>query len=194
MVALTIVTKPKETPVSLDEAKQHLREDDPTGSNDAIIRSLIEAATKQAEHYTRRALITQTWDMWIDKFSDPLEVPKPPLQSISFIKYLDSTGTLTTHSNSPQIYKVDTDGIKGNLYLTYSQVWPATYDEPKAVNIRFIAGYGTAEDVPEGIKQAIKMMVSHWYEFREPVIVGGTPMKMPMAVEALLDPYRVLTL
>ena len=115
----------------------------------------------------------------------------PPLQSVTAAAFthVDTAGNTTQVSTS--VYTVDTDSEPGRVYEAYSQTWPSTQEQPNAVRCRFVAGYGAASAVPAPIKQAIKILISQWYEFREPVIVGGTPSVVPMTVEALLRPYQV---
>jgi uncharacterized phiE125 gp8 family phage protein len=192
MGTFTIVTQPTEFPVTLDEAKDHLRITDT--DNDARIRSLITTATNYVELYIGRVFITQTWDMWLDEFQSVIPIIKPPLQSVTSISYVDTSGDTQTISSSPiTTYDVDTDSIPGRVFLAYNESWPNTRAIKKAVKIRFIAGYGTAEDVPEPIKQAILLMISHWYEIREPIIFG-IPQIVPYSVESLMSQYRLWTL
>ena len=72
-------------------------------------------------------------------------------------------------------------------YITpaYGVDWPTVRNIPQAIRVRFVAGY---DSVPEPLKQAIAMLVTHWYENREPV--GKAMDNIPMTVEALISPYR----
>jgi uncharacterized phiE125 gp8 family phage protein len=59
------------------------------------------------------------------------------------------------------------------------------------VTVTYVAGYGPAgDDVPAAIRHAMLLLIGHWYEHRESVVVGGNPVQVPLAVQALLRPYR----
>lgn len=196
---LVLVSGPAIEPVSLAEAKLHLRVDDDQTAEDALILGLIRAAREQTEAQTRRALVTQTWDARYTAFPDDngrLELPRAPLQSVASVAYLDSTGATTTLD--PGDYMVDTASEPGAVVLAYGGAWPTPTLYPLApVRVRFTAGYGEgAGDVPESIRAAMLLLVGHLYEHREAVVtassasVGSLP--LVQGVDALLWPYRVL--
>jgi uncharacterized phiE125 gp8 family phage protein len=186
---LTLVTAPAIEPITLQEAKDHMRVDH--AYDDALIEPLITAAREMVESITRRALITQTWDYYLDTFPNVLRLPMSPLQSISSITYTDVDGASQTLSSA--VYVVDSDHEPGRVYEGYSQSWPSTQSIRKAVKVRYVAGYGDAAvDVPMPIRQAMLLIIGHLYENREPYITGTTISKSPMAAESLLGPYRVV--
>lgn len=200
------VNPPADEPVSLDEMKSHLvlKFDD----DDTLIRSYIVAARQKCEVMTRRALITQTFDLRIDRFPSPwpdlrhhghyghspehfllpgrpaMWIPRPKLQSIASIAYIDMDGV--TRTLDPAAYRV-IEGTPGELEAAYGSYWPPTRPIAAAVTIRFVAGYGDVIDVPESLKLGIKMLVAHYYMNREAVLVepGLTPAEVPMGVAAL---------
>jgi uncharacterized phiE125 gp8 family phage protein len=188
---LTIYSQPAIEPVSLETAKDHLRVTH--NDEDDYISLLITAARKHVEDFTGRALITQTWDQWFDRFpygGDAESVVKSPIQSVTSVTYVDINGATQTLSTS--VYVVDTDSNPALFYLAYNQTWPTFREQRKAIKIRFVAGYGDTEaSVPAPITQAVMHLVAHMYENREPVSVGNTVTQIPFSVEALLTPYRV---
>lgn len=182
-------TAPSSQPVTLAEAKAHLRVD--IADDDTLITNLIKAATIYAESVTRRQFIDASFTLYLPEFPGVIEVPRPPIDSVTTLKYYNSAGTLTTLTAVTD-YVVDTTGIIATVRPAYSKDWPATRDVWDAVQLIFKAGYGAATtDVPEPIRQAILLMVGHWYAHREPVVVGTTAGEVPLAVGALLSPYRV---
>lgn len=184
----TVVTAPTTYPISLSEAKAHLRVTE--SDDDIYITALIKAATAEAETFTQRALMTQTWDVFSDYFCSMMEMPKGPLQSVTSVKYIDTDGTQQTEAAS--VYTVDTDSDPGIVRLAYNQSWSSVRDQANAVTIRIVAGYGNAAAVPMPIKQAMLIHVAHLYESREPAIIGATVAMMPMSYESLLSSYRVM--
>lgn len=187
---LVLVTKPGKEPVSLEMAKEHLRVDD--NDSDGYIGTLIFVARQYAEHYLRRALITQTFDYYLDGFSNAMEIPRGKLQSVTHVKYIDTNGDTQTLASS--VYSVNTYADPGIVELGYSQSWPSVRDVSNTVNIRFVCGYGTdQEDVPEAIRQAILIHISTLYENRESTSQFQI-FPVYMSYEALMYPYRIFNL
>lgn len=141
-MALKLITPPPFEPVSLAEAKLHLKQDDT--ADDALITALITGAREYCEGFQNRAYIEQTWDLWLDEFpyEDFIKVPKPPLQSVASVKYYDTANTEATFGTDD--YFVDDKSNPGRVSLGYSEDWPTTTLRPaNAVVVRFTAGYPT---------------------------------------------------
>ncbi len=187
-MSIEISTAPATEPVTLTEAKAHLYVD--TSNDDTMITSLIVAARVYAENYTRRAFITQTIKARYDHFQSFFEMEKPPLISVSSITYIDTTGSTQTHSSSD--YDVDIYSTPARITEGYGTTWPSTRSSvPNTVTIEYVAGYGDASDVPNTIKQAMLMMIAHWFENRETTITGTTAAVVPFGVDSLLMPYVI---
>lgn len=188
-MAISIVTAAAADPVSLTEAKAHLRV---AGSDeDTHITNLITAATQFCQQVTRMQFVTATLRLSMDSFADDaylchgaIEVPRPPLQSVVSIGYTDTDGASQTWSSSE--YSVDTYSRPGRITEAYGYIFPSTQEIPHAVNVTFVAGYGNAAAVPQSIKQAILLVIGHWYENRENVVVGGSVADLPMSARHLL--------
>lgn len=183
----TLVTAPTKQVVTLSDVQAHLRIDDDS-AEDVLLMSYIAATTKYIENYLSRALITQTWDYFLDEFSNEIELPAPPLQSVTSVSYIDTDGNTQVLSGS--VYDVDTSVEPGVVRLAYGQSWPAIRSTPNAVIIRFIAGYGDTETSIEApIKQAALLLIGHFYENRESTAIL-TIKEVPMAFKSLLGPYE----
>ena len=299
-MALVIQTEPAEEPLGIEEVKTHLRVD--MDDDDDLIQSLITSSRQYAESYLKRALITQTWkyylDEWPDEGRDYIELPMPPLSSVSSMKYTDynsvqttlgtavvqATGTITVtgtpladehltvgirtfhfkalRSTTGEItinadnttqaanivtaltadlatitsanllgvvtvtavavgsagnsivlttdatgvvvsgsgtlangadsdYTVDKNKEPGRIVLAYGETWPsATLTVTSPIEIIYVCGYGTPEDVPRAIRSAMLIYIGNLYENRESIIVGQTFSHLK-TVEALLEPYRI---
>ncbi|KKM71081.1 hypothetical protein LCGC14_1434200 [marine sediment metagenome] len=169
-MALKLVTGPVVEPVSLGNMKEHLRIVDFIIDDD-YISLLIKAARESAETFQSRSFITQTWDLFLDEFPerDPIiRVPKPPLQSVTTVKYTDASGVVQ-ELVAVTDYQVDTKSEPGRISPAFGMVWPVTRAVLNAVEIRFLSGGIAAADVLEKIKMAIKQIVAHWYEHREEI-------------------------
>lgn len=192
-MALVLITAPTVEPVSLVEAKAHLRID--IDDDDVLISGLITAARSHLEGIARPklAMINQTWDYIADTWpsGDTVELRPYPLQSVTSIKYTTSAGVETTFSSAS--YQVDTYSQPGRLRLKSTASWPGTaLREMNGLAIRFVAGYGAAGSaVPVQLRQAILLLVGHWYENREPVLTTGMmAAPLPMTVDALFRNWR----
>lgn len=190
-MALALVTAPSGEPITLAEVKAHLRVD--VADDDTLITAMITAARLNLEGrdgWLNRALITQDWDVVLDAFpGGVIEVPLPPLQSITSITYLDTAGVAQTWAASK--YTVDTKSVPGRIEPAYGETYPSTREALNAVTIRFRAGYGAAAAVPEPIKLGLKCLIAHFYENREPVNIGNITTELPMHVDRILAPYKV---
>ena len=190
-MALKLITAATTYPVTLAEAKLHCKVD--AADDDALITAMITAATEMAEQQLGRALMTQTWELTLDSFPAAFELTRVPVQSVTSVKYYDTTGTLQTLSNL--LYSVDTADGDGYAYVTpaYNTDWPESREQINAVVVRFVSGYASAAEVPESIKSWVKLMISAMYENREAesqsMRAAGT-LKMQF-VDRLLDRYRV---
>lgn len=181
-MSLVITTAPAEEPVTLTEAKAHLRQD--ASDDDTLITSLITAARMYVEEYTGRALVTQEWALGLDAFPDAFDVPMPNLQSVESVKYLDSDGTLQTLDSAK--YRVDTATAPGRITTAYGESWPTARAVTGAVTVAFTAGYGLAVAVPAVVKAAIKLHIQKHYD--QDV---GQGEYLDEATEALLAPFRI---
>jgi uncharacterized phiE125 gp8 family phage protein len=177
-------------PVSLAEAKLHMRVE--VDEDDALIAGLITAAREHLESTARPqlAMLTQTWRYVADEWptGDTLALRPWPLQSVSSIKYTDEDGTEATLASTE--YVVDIYSEPGRVRLKSTASWPSvTLAALNGLVVEFVAGYGeTPGDLPQRLRQAVLLLVSHWYENREQNIVGVSVSQLPWGVEACLTP------
>lgn len=188
---LTRTVEPAEEPVSLAEAKKHLRVD--TSDDDTLVEGRIQTAREFVEGFTSRALITQTWKRELDDWpcADEIALPRPPLVSVASVMYVDSAGVSSTFAATN--YDVDKVSEPGRIVLGYGKSWPtATLRPMSPIAVTYVAGYGAAAAVPQWVKQAMLLLVGHWYENREATITGAGVLSnaVPFAVESLLLMHR----
>jgi len=184
-----LVTPPATTPISLNEAKAHCRIDHSDDNN--TFDALILVATSYADGWTGilgRCLVTQTWRQDFDRFNRCLRLPLYPVSAITSVKYDDTSDIEQTVAGSN--YDLLDDDLGAFLRFKDTFSFPSIHDDRPAVRVTYSAGYANAAAVPEAIKHGLLLLISHWYENREPIVVGQQAQQVPLAVDALLAPYR----
>lgn len=182
-------TGPAVALLSTAEAKAHCRVEH--SDDDTMIDALVHAATDHLDGWSGimgRCLVNQTWQQDFGLWGCELRLPFPDVSSVT-ITYEDENGDTQTLSSGH--YELLQDA-QGNL-VRYLEDFtsPSLYDNTSVpVHVSLVAGYGAvASDVPQAIRQAALLLVGHWYENREAVATKAMP-PVPMAVDALLRPYR----
>jgi len=187
----TLVTEPTIEIMTLDELKRRIRVEH--DDDDSTLTAYLAAARKLAEDNTRLGFINATWTNKMDAFPQcgVIEPSRAPLVSVTSITYIDTNGDTQTWSADD--YDVDTDSKPGRITPAYGESWPTTRITLNAVTVTFVAGYGaTRPDVPDGLRQAVAMLVGHWNENREAFADISSGFKeVPMAVESLLAQHAL---
>jgi len=188
---LVLKTGPATTAISLAEAKAFLRVDSDYDDDDSYITSLIGVATNVVEQFTRRRLITQTYNIYYDEFPPFMDLQVGNVASVTHVKYYDTDNTLQTLDTSE--YDVDIRVKPGRIYQAEDGNFPNTYERANSVEVEFVVG-SAASDVEDAIKQAMYIVIGRYYENRQDVVMGTQVNELPLMVEHLLTPYRLLEL
>jgi len=196
-MAIELITEPGLEPVSYEQALIQLRinifDESLDVSSVEELERFITVVREDAENFTNRKFITQTWRYYLDRWpkADYIELPFNPLQSISSVKYTDLDGTETALVENTD-FIVDKIGLKSKIVLPYSISWPtATLAIVNPIKIEAIYGYGdNPEDIPKRIIQAILIQVVDLYENRQG-IVRGQPIQRLNTYERLLSPFQI---
>ena len=188
-MALVQTSGPPAEPVTVSEAKAHLRIDG--ADEDTLIASLILTSRLHVETALGLALLTQGWRLTLDRWpcEKDLELPLRPLQTIDSVRVLPAEGAAAVIA--PTNYIADVVSVPPRLVRT-GVIWPQPGKAANGIEIDFTAGYGaTPASVPAPIRQALLLLVAHWYERRDPIEVGSPETVVPQAVSELLDLYRM---
>lgn len=184
MAAYKTTVEPAEEPVTVAELKLHARID--SDAEDSILAIYIAAARQECEQRIGRPIVTQTIVRTSDDWPEDgdIELLRAPVQSISSVQYIDDDGTTQTVSTS--VYTLDAADEDGPAWvlLQDDQEWPDVGDYGNAVIVTFVAGYGSADDVPAALKAWILLAAAWMNEHRSAELprdfAGG-----------LLDRYRL---
>lgn len=181
-----ITSEPSIEPVTLAEMKVQLRIDG--ADDDDFLNDAITEARQEIEDLTNLALITQSWQLTIDRWptgreqwwdgvrdghinilagpNASLDLPRFPLQSITTVTTYDEA----SNANAIVVadtFDVDTQQLPGRLTLKSGASWPTALRANNAIEIVYVAGYGdAATDVPAPLKRAIKNVVGYLYSHR----------------------------
>ena len=188
-----ITTEPATEPITLVEAKAHLRVD--FSDEDDYIDTLIVSARRYCEAYCNRVFITQTWRQNLSEWVNPIQLKVNPVISVTSLKYYDTNEAQQTITDNANNYQKDLNSDVAKIYEGLVNTFPAIGSTINPIEIITVCGYGAAADVPDDIKHAIKFMVSYFYENREGVNVplnnAASDIKPPTAVKSLLTRYRI---
>lgn len=171
----------------------------------AMIIGYMIAARQTVERTCGNALLNQTWELLVD-YGWPCEWDRycrirrtfidlqiGPVRSIESITYIDADGaTQTLAVDQYRGARLNIENRSGLVFPYYGVSWPVVQPRPECITVRFIAGFGTNPgDVPEPIRQAIRLLAAHYYENREPVNIGNVVSELPLSVRSLLSDFVV---
>jgi uncharacterized phiE125 gp8 family phage protein len=186
-----LLTAPAVEPVSLDEARAFLRVE--THDDDEVIAALIASSRIHVETETRRALITQSWRIVLDAWPADarIGVLPAPLQALSAARIYD----FDNHAQEIDVAALVVDRGASALIVA-PWALPAPGRIAAGIELDVTAGYGDdTTDVPEALRQAMRLLLGHWYDNRGVVAPGPSQVAaMPETVAALIAPYRMLSL
>jgi len=181
---LTRTVAPTDLPVTVDEVKAALNVD--FTDDDALIEAFIGAAVDAVEKMTGLQLMTQTWQMAFEDPATIVDLPRLPVQSVSSIIFYDSDNVSASASVSD--YYLFGDDRSAWMEPKANAVWPAHYARADAITIVWVAGYESASEVPDALRQAVKMLTCHFYENRS--AVGKAMAEVPLGVQSMIGLYR----
>lgn len=188
--------------VTLQDCKRHLNVY--STDDDRLIETHIKAATNMLETRYNRCFVKQTRILKFDDFADRkymhedkygrrrIYPARSPLASVTSIQRLTSTGGTSTIPSSD--YVVSTGDKPGFIAEAYNASWPDVYSQPNSVTITYVAGHSSGSTgIPEHVKQAIRMIVAHWYRQREGVVIGSISKEIEFGIDALMEGEAVVT-
>ena len=186
------ITAPTSEPISLEEARLHLRLDTsgspPSHPDDSLVSNLITAVRQNAEDYAGIKIASGTFEMRADSFKDfEISLQTWPVTSVTSVSYVDLSNSTQTLASTE--YTLDTYARPVRLKATTT--FPAT----KEVTIRFVAGCTDGQSpnpypMPKSIKAALLLMLGHLYDNRE-AVSDIQSYERPLGATYLLNPYRI---
>jgi len=186
---------PTVEPITLAEVKEYARVT--ASDDDDTITRLVAVARDYVERIAGRSLLDQTWALSLDAFpagAGAIELAMPPVSAITSVTYTDTDGAGQTVSGSD--YELDSTAWVPSIRPVYGGSWPGARLEPGSVVVTYVAGYGSASsDIPEHLRQAVFLIVNHWFEERQVLTNAGAislSRDVGLSVSSLLNIDRVL--
>lgn len=187
-----LVTPPAAMPLAMAEVKDNLRIAHDNPDDDNLLTNLIAAVTSYLDGpygILRNCLLTQVWAARARSFAD-IRMGLGNVQAIDLVRYWPAGGGAEV-TLAQTDYRIEYDAHGAFLVLAPG-VRPELAFRADAVTAHFRAGYGdNARAVPEAIRQAMQLLVGHYYKHSEAVISGARPAELPMGARALLAPFRL---
>jgi len=186
------IVKPSAFPVTFEEAKLHARVEH--SEEDTLIQGMIEAATVYCEKIQKKMYGRQTWQVAFDHFPMYPEIilRKAPFHSLKKFYYRNELSEEVLFVEGSD-FMVDDTGLFAKIILLEAFRFPTDHASGNAFRIEFDCGNDDMADVEATVRQAILMLVSHWYDNRGSVVIGVVSKELEFAVSALLGPDRVVS-
>ena len=184
-------------PITLSDAKAHLRLTSTTSSEETLITSWIKAAWRKVEADTGLILLTSEWRVYVHEYpwwGNALELPLWPIQSIDEFEYVDTNGdTQTVMTGSPAAvpYIVDYGSRPVIVQLDDEQTWPTDLRVTRPGTIEFTAGWTSPSLIPADLIEAMKLLIGEQDMQREHSIAGQgmTIVPVPLGYEQWVAPW-----
>lgn len=184
-----VITPPDAEPITRAEAKLHLKVE--ATAEDTLIDGLITDARQHVETVTGLLLMPQTIKVTVEAWGREIIIPRAPIAAVESVTFTDADGETATLD--PSAYVVRQRYGLTRLRAAASVGWPSLGNDP-VIEIIADAGFEDAASVPAALRRAMLLLIGHWYRNREAVAAGGAPTEFPLAVEALINPHRMVVL
>ena len=208
MSGITVDTAPTGETLTESEIRNYLRVDD--SGELATLQLLRVAARKFFESYTGRSVLTQTLTLSIDDVNGDgyairegfyerpdinfhknyIVLPSSPVQSVTHIKTYDDDDVATTMAASK--YYLDRVRDPARVILRTGETWPTSLRVANAIEIKYVAGYGSAAAVPQDLKVGMLMHIAYMYDQRGDMKNYQETINLPPMVRQLYQPFKVL--
>ena len=194
MWGVTVTAAPSGKVVNTSDLQKQCEIAVSDGSHDDILDALCVAAVDLFEQTTNCHLLSRTSDYTVDQppshDCDAMYLPHYPVTAIGDLQYIDENGSSQTYTGSNLVKSLTKKPAA--LSLTDGSSWPVVAEQRDTLTIKnVVTGYGTAADIPQGIKQSIMMLVAHWFENRESSVIGTITANTPMATEVIWEAYKI---
>lgn len=175
---------PDVEPLSLDQARTHLKLDPDLTAEDEMLAAMIVAARELCEDFCKRTWVESTWLLTYDQFpagdcywgaleAPRIVLPMGPVLDVIRVSYLDQQRAQQEITD----FQLAKDTVPGYLLPAPNQWWPFAAFGSASVSIEYRAGYASggsptdASAVPARVRQTMRAILTKWFENRAMVDV-----------------------
>lgn len=167
--------------IDLEETRQHIKALSDEDEDALIIEPLIAAAREYCENITGRAFCRQKVTACMDADGGAMRLPRTPVVEIERIRIRNESGEVEDLTDADYYL----DRIDGEICLKKQ------YKQPDAMNLLEVIYTAGCKKLPAVVRQAMLMLIGHWYEQRTAVETGAvTSVDVAKTTEAILKQYR----
>lgn len=178
-----------DTGLDLADVKLHLRI--AHDAEDALLIRLAEAAVNWCEKYQGRKYLQVACVDYLDAWPKVIRPRWSPVESVTSITYIDTGGAEQTWAAAE--YRLDGNTEPARIVPAYGYDYPDVRGDINGICLTYIAGYGEQfADVPQEIRNAIYLLIAHWYSHREAAFEGVSLHEIPLGVRGLLGLERTV--
>lgn len=173
-----VIKKSNQNLISLEDAKDHLRI--LNSYEDVYINTLLSVVTESIENELDRDLVDTEYQFLIYEkvqINESIYFVNAPIYNVIDVKFFDG------------LNEVDSNNFEFNFtdeFIKFSML-PEVYT---SIKIIYKKGIEDSDDLPDGIKQAAKIMLTDLYQFRGTIILGKSVINLDKVVQRLLQPYK----
>lgn len=158
--------------------------------DDQWIVDALASATDYCERALECCVARSNWRLTLDHFpasNGPIAIPLWPIHQITAIAYTNVNGANTSFNVIDIVQPVGLGRYL--LQPKFGINWPEA-QSPNGVRIEFSAGFEDLAAVPSTIQRAALMLISHWYENREAVLIGQTSKEIELGFISMVEMVR----
>ncbi len=180
--------------IEMEDAKMHLRMRSDESEFDGEVAAAIAAASsfldvdREGFGGLRFPLVSQGWASRGARFCGGLlRLPFAQVTGVDRITYWGTDGA--QHEVDPASYILARRGRVYEVALLGGYAWPVLADRPDAAAVEFQAGFADAASVPDDIRQAARILVSHFFDTRLAAADRGITAELKSYLDMLTARY-----
>lgn len=188
---LKLISKNLTGIISLSEAKAHLRIPAALTDQDALITACTNAAIRFGETRTDRVIASTVYQIRIPAEAATVVLPIPDFKEVTKVEPM--TGTTigdALYDKSDEAPSDLTDYLQIDSWVNPAEITVITDNLPAGTEYLIItASFGMTAPFPEDLINAMKMMLTHFYDNPREVEVGRIASQVPMGAETIFGFY-----
>ena len=180
-----LITDVTTQPLTLSQVKSWLNIEAACTEFDTMLTELIPVARQKVEDVTNFKLGGATLEFVFPRFDSELWLEIATIETVESVKYYDGVNDIQTLA--PELYETQLIEFPYMILPAFNVTYPLTYTRHDAVIVQVVTG----NDYPKPLLTAMKMILGHWFENRQDVIIGHGATEVPQASQDLMNIYKL---